>query len=340
MVTMKKTPLVSVVMPVFNAETYLAKALDSILNQTYENLQIIIINDGSSDGSMEVVARVKDGRIRVFHNDGNVGLGYSLNRGIEESGGEYVAIMHADDFAVKDRIGLQVRFLESHSDVGICGGQIIKILNNRRHLFRYPLQHEEIFATMLFYAGFAHPTVMSRRSLYRDYDLKYRNDCNSVEDYEMWTRLLRITRGANLPAVLLEYTCHEAQISVKKYNKMRDYKLPIQKKLLEDIGMSPTDDECLMHARCSVTHDVLSEMDVSAADDWFRRLYDANKKTRLFSEDALKTVLQRRWAGLCGQRDPMNLIAYKQYIGGAMSAPLSTMSAKLFVRSLIGRSYT
>jgi glycosyltransferase involved in cell wall biosynthesis len=117
----KISPKISVVMPVYNGKEYLALAVESILRQTFADFEFIIINDGSTDNSADIAASYEDPRIKLLHNDKNLGLIPSFNRGLENSRGEYIARMDADDIAFPDRFKKQVAFLDDHPDIALCG---------------------------------------------------------------------------------------------------------------------------------------------------------------------------------------------------------------------------
>lgn len=127
---MSTEPLVSVIMPIFNAEKYLFEAIKSILQQTYSNLELILVDDASVDGSLEIVNGIKDSRIILKRNTCNRGIAYSTNRGIEAASGKYIALLDDDDMATAERLQLQVEFMERNEDVDILGGATAEIDEN------------------------------------------------------------------------------------------------------------------------------------------------------------------------------------------------------------------
>ena len=114
-------PKVTVLMPVYNCEKYLRESIESILNQTFKDFEFLIINDGSSDKSAEIVESYNDNRINFVQNEKNIGLAASLNRGLDIAKGEYIARMDADDISLPERLEKQVRFMETNPQIGICG---------------------------------------------------------------------------------------------------------------------------------------------------------------------------------------------------------------------------
>jgi len=116
-----KEPKVTVLMPVYNGEKYLNEAIDSILGQTFKDFKFLIINDGSTDGTADILKSYKDSRIKVTNNEKNIGLTKSLNKGLKMAKSEYIARMDADDISLPTRLQKQVEFMDSHPKVGVCG---------------------------------------------------------------------------------------------------------------------------------------------------------------------------------------------------------------------------
>jgi len=123
-----KNSLVTVLMPVYNGEKYLNEAIDSILNQTYTNFEFLIINDGSTDRSVEIIKGYNDSRIKLIHNKKNMGLVYTLNRGLALALGKYIVRMDADDISLPNRFKLQLDFMEINTEVALCSGNAMSIV--------------------------------------------------------------------------------------------------------------------------------------------------------------------------------------------------------------------
>jgi glycosyltransferase involved in cell wall biosynthesis len=207
------TPIVSAVMPVFNMETYLASAIESILGQTLENFEFLIFDDGSTDNSLSIARSYKDKRLNVFTSSERTGYVRHLNRGLELACGAYIARMDADDIAMPTRFQEQVDFLEAHPDIGICGSWAMT-LGAKRRLIRPPQRHDEIKVTLLNSSCMVHPTVMLRKEALCAHGIFYREDYLFAEDYAFWVDLSAHTRLANLPKVLLEKREHGGSVGV------------------------------------------------------------------------------------------------------------------------------
>lgn len=208
---MTGSPKVSVLISVYNERPYVEEAVRSILTQTYENLELVIIDDGSTDGTRERLRNVDDPRVEYVEHDRNVGFVRTLNEGLNMCSGKYVARMDADDVARCDRIEKQVRFLESHPEVGIVGSywESFSDATERTQLVTVPETDSEIRWNVLFQCPFGHPTVLLRGRVLEENDLRYSLHYTEVEDYELWPRVLKHTRGANIPEPLLAHRVHE-----------------------------------------------------------------------------------------------------------------------------------
>lgn len=235
--TLKNIPLVSVLMPVYNSEEYIYDAISSILNQSYTKFEFIIINDGSTDKSLEIINCFRDNRIKLFTNETNKGLIFSLNFGISKCAGKYIARMDSDDISCFNRLEKQVKFLENNPDIIILGTSV-KYLNNpsKKVNLENILTHEQIKVNLLTKTCFFHPTVMLRGEiLYNNKNLRYDSSKVHVEDYDFWIKLLNYGQLANLNQPLLKYRIHDENISIKHYDTQKEKSFEIKKAYLNEI---------------------------------------------------------------------------------------------------------
>ncbi|UOQ98306.1 glycosyltransferase family 2 protein [Hymenobacter sp. 5317J-9] len=205
-------PLVSVVMPVYNCAPYVTEAVMSILNQTFTDFELLIFNDGSTDGSGAVLRGFADPRIRLFDYAENVGYVAHLNHALELARGTYLARMDADDVADPDRLARQVALLQAHPEVGLCG-TAYREFGSRQGLVAVPETDAEIRRWMLRSSPFGHPTVLLRKDVVLENCLRYDAAAMPAEDYRLWYELSRVTQLANLPEPLLAYRVHSTQTS-------------------------------------------------------------------------------------------------------------------------------
>jgi glycosyltransferase involved in cell wall biosynthesis len=204
-------PKISVLMPVYNGEDYLKEAIDSILNQTLPDFEFIIVNDGSTDRTDDIVKTYRDPRIRFVENEKNMGLIRSLNKGLELAEGAYIARMDSDDISLPERLSIQASFLDTHPEVGVCGtwAKIIDEKGNVTGALK-PLSGDAVRKLFWRPSSVLHPTCMIRAKLLKDH--RYSLDYPHAEDYELWLRLYSKTDFYNLDRFLLLYRVHPAGI--------------------------------------------------------------------------------------------------------------------------------
>lgn len=247
---MRISPLVTILMPVYNGAPFLRTAIESMLAQTFTNFEFLIIDDGSTDSSVAIVESYADSRIRLVKNERNLRLVATLNRGLELARGELVARMDCDDISLPNRLAAQVDFMDTHPEVAALG-TAIRFMDSQGTLqtvWRPPQEHVSICWALLFGSALPHPTVMMRKDVIRrmgayssrgnvacekyggqDYELWQRlaqsdrvnqeTDCNresefGTEDYQLWQKMAHSNRLANLPQVFLHYRVHSTNVTV------------------------------------------------------------------------------------------------------------------------------
>jgi len=202
---MTPAPVVSIVLPVYNAGALLSQALASIFRQSFQEWELILIDDGSTDGCMAGFS-VPDARVRVVQDGRNVGLAARLNQGIDLARGRYLARMDQDDIAYPERLEIQVKFLEEHSDIDLVATRAMLFRNDGSVIGLYPFRqtHDEICAAP--WRGFflPHPTWMGKIEWFRRYRYLI-PEYVRAEDQELLLRSYRASRFACLPEVLLGY---------------------------------------------------------------------------------------------------------------------------------------
>jgi hypothetical protein len=212
---MHQTPLVSVIMPVYNAEAYVSAAVESILNQTFTDFEFIIVDDGSSDGTPAILDGFRDRRLVRLRHAQNQGYVYGLNEGLQLARGQLIARLDADDIALVERFAQQVDLLQQRPEV-VLVGSAYHIIDEQGALLRSycPLQEDPLIRwQMLFQNSFIHSAVMFRLAPIRQHKLCYDPDFMPAEDYALWSQLLRYGEGANLPTPLVKHRRHSQQIS-------------------------------------------------------------------------------------------------------------------------------
>lgn len=208
-------PAVTVLMSTFNDGRYLAESVGSIFAQTFTDFELLIVDDGSTDESAALLQTFADPRVRILRNLQNIGLPRSLNRGIAEARGEFIARMDADDVAASDRLARQVEFLRECRDVGIVGSDRLLIDDAGKSVGYASAVASDVGIRWKLLLGnpFAHPAVMLTRSVLQSHQLQYNREWPVAQDYELWVRLLGHTRGANINEPLLRYRLRTDSVS-------------------------------------------------------------------------------------------------------------------------------
>jgi len=260
-------PLVSVILPVYNGELYLGEAIDSILAQTYKDFELLIVDDGSKDGSRHILQDyvLRDPRVRVVFRE-NRGLANTLNGLIEMARGTWIARMDQDDIALPHRFSRQLEWLKS-TGADICGSWVRRFGTWDKRIVQLRESDEAIKAEMLFSCPFAHPTVMMRAALVKE--LRYKAEWDGAEDYDLWERAVEAGwRMTNVPEVLLLYRVHASQISTAASEAQKKLTLEIQRRYWEDLFRK-------------------RGLDRSGVDEWFKTYRPAESSLNMDAVDAV-----------------------------------------------------
>lgn len=282
---------ISVIMPVFNMAPYIEESICSILTQTYTDFELLIIDDGSTDGTLDIIRKFDDRRIKRITHSSNVGLIETLNQGIDLCTGEYIARMDGDDIALPHRFERQVNFMDVHQDCGVCGSQVY--LLGIDTVTTKPLYHEEIRCWQLFHCTIVHPTVMIRKSVLEDHGIKYLNYVHA-EDYEIWSRLAAVTQVVNLPEVLLMYRQHSNQISNTHQQEQVIQSERIRRDQLRLLDIEPTAEEYQTHLDfCHFRIRVHEPAHYYTCLAWAHKILEGNIRKQRYDHETLNSVLSQ-----------------------------------------------
>lgn len=300
---MKNLSFISVLMSVYNTEKYLKEAIESILTQTYENFEFLIIDDGSTDKSRKIIDSFCDKRIRVLTNPKNMGLVYSLNLGLKTANGEYIFRMDADDVALPDRLAMQMAFMKRNG-LDLCGGWVETISENPQ-VWEYPETKEEIKSALLFNSPFAHPAVAFKKKVFIDYNLFYDENYVKAEDYELWSRAVLRCECMNMKRVLLQYRIHDNQTGHKYHAEQFKSSQKIRKMMLKQLGISPTSKELDMHAKLSLN---CRDMDKKKMMAWFWKLTYSNAKKMHIDSQYFNLFMYKKFEHILNEKHTREII--------------------------------
>lgn len=237
-------PLVSVIIPVYNANGFLSAAIDSILNQTYKNLDIIIVDDGSTDETPKILKSFakKDKRVKILTNKRNLNIATSLNRGIKLAKGNYIARMDADDISLPNRIEKQMEYLLAHPDIVILGGQCKTIDTRDKTIGHklFPVTDTEIRDALYYENPIQHPTVIFNKELIPKNFSWYNPDLPPAEDYDLFFRLAKFGKLHNLKRFVLKYRQYIGSSTFKNPLNTFNVTLRVRKLAITKYDYKPT----------------------------------------------------------------------------------------------------
>lgn len=284
-------PLVTVLMPVYNGEEYLHEAIESILNQTYCNFELLIINDGSTDHSVKIIESFHDPRIRLEHNETNLKIAATLNKGIGLAKGKYIARMDCDDISFPTRIEQQVAFMEQNPDFGICAGNISIQGNWSTSLESLAFGPDEVRIRLLFYCCLAHPTIMMRKETFEKHNLLYRPV--HAEDYDLWVRAAKKIKIHKLEDPVLYYRNHGEQLTQTNAEGIRNSNDLVIRRQLEFLGITPSNNKIQLHksigeriSTSRLRRPLIPYHQVTETFDWLEYLNEQNNKTQVYNKEA------------------------------------------------------
>ncbi|RFS13400.1 glycosyltransferase [Emticicia sp. C21] len=306
-------PVVSVLMPVYNAERYVKEAINSILNQTFKDFELVVLNDASSDSSKEIILSFQDARIRYIENEHNRGLSFSRNRLLSEVTGEYIAWLDADDIAHPTRLEEEYRFLEEHSNHAMVASWARLIDSEGKPTGNYIKSYipdEYLSALLLFVNYFVQSSVMLRKSQLPE--VHYRPEFPPTEDYELWVRVAAQHEVAILPKTLVDYRIHTTNISSLQQQKSEKAVKLNHKMQLENLGILPSDEEVNLHYNIAFKKaENLAFLQLTA--DWLHRINQQNEISKRFEPKALHYILAHRWIKVCTSNKALGVKALKLY---------------------------
>lgn len=311
-----KSGLVSVIMSNYNTpEEYLRDSIESVLNQTYSNFEFIIIDDCSTDNSLEIIKSYKDERIVLLENEKNFGITKSLNRGLEIAQGQYVARMDADDVCLPERFEKQVEYLENNPHVIVCGTGVELIGDwEGRHTNKFicrEIPEKDVFKIYLLFGNYpniVHPTAMFNNKLLVENNIKYDERYPVAQDYKMWVTCCNYGECVNLEETLLYYRVHSGAVSSSKTDRQYACAVMNMKEQLERIGIGLTKEEEKIH------YNFLSKRQPYDLryKKWIETIISNNLKYKECNPDKLEEVLWKKWAetsyfALAKERKPLNI---------------------------------
>ena len=301
--------LVTVLMPVYNGAPYVGEAIESILRQSFTDFEFLIINDGSTDGSADIVRTFADQRIRLLEHTANLGLIATLNHGLAVARGKYVARMDCDDISLPQRLEKQCSFMDMHPEFGICGTWVKTFDGAKDVTIRFPTEPDKIRCITMFNSCISHPSIMIRSAALKQYRIFYNPLYPHAEDYALWVEAMRHFQVANIGEVLHLYRQHPGQVTVQHLETQTQTIFSIRRELIADLGVEPTDKDFALHCWLAsptlkyarnLDQDVCREL-MESCDRWFEKLRQANDERQIYPQPDFSAMLFRQWFIICAQ---------------------------------------
>ena len=282
-------PSISVVMPVYNGGTYLVEAIQSILNQTFTDFELIMINDGSTDRTVEVIASFRDKRITLLKNAVNLGNYPSRNSGMALARGKYICVMDADDVALPARLERQFNYMERNPDTGICGTFIQNIPSGFCPQF---ITDDELLKVAFLSDNYcSHPSLILRKEFLTRYGLHYNEGYCYAADFDLCARGFRYFKVQNIPEVLLQYRRHAGQISSAKFAEQQKFADEIRvRQLIENLGFEPGEIPVSLHLNLMKKARPQTEREIEIKN-WIETIIAKNSVCQYYDEKRLNAFL-------------------------------------------------
>ena len=316
---MGTSPKVTVLIPVYNRKKYVAAAIESVLGQSFTDFELLLIDDGSTDGSVEIMRTyTTDPRVRLVCNEHNLGIPKTRNRGIDLARGEYVAMLDSDDWAYPRRLEKQVAFLDRHRDVAVVGAWVTEMDEKGRSLRRVkilPVSPGELQSRLLFRSCHHHSSIMARTAVLQEY--RYCEQYAVCEDFDLFVRIARKHKLGNLPKILVCRRAHSGGITREKAQLVREKNLEIVSAQLTELGIAFTSADLERHFlllrldRLPLTH---HREYLEWANAWLLKLQAVNHHALRYPERALARVVGEIWCVVCWHAfASMGWRAWKQF---------------------------
>lgn len=290
--------LVSILIPCYNADVWVRSAIQSLILQTYNNIEILAYEDGSTDSTGEILNTLakQDKRIKVFNNTKNNGLVNALNTLVEKSNGTYIARMDADDIAHPQRLEKQLSWI-IRQEVDLCGSWFREFGQGLSRTTKWPISNNELHAAMLFQNSICHPTILAKRQVFDEFT--YSENYRYVEDYDIFSRIMTKYKVCNLPQPLLKYRRHPNQETQLRMEEMEIVNRKIRLENLIRAGIHPTPEELEAHNKIRSKISITSITDLELIEQWLLSLISLN-----FDASA-KKIIASQWVRACIRAAPL-----------------------------------
>jgi len=321
-------PRLSVLLPNYNASLFIKEALESVLNQTYQDFEIILIDDCSTDNSLEIVNSLNSSKIKVYSTKTNGGIVVALNEGLKRVDSEYVVRMDADDISMPNRFELLVNFMDNNLDVGVCGSYI-ETFGKNNHVWKYNLTDADIRPCLLYKSMVPHPASIFRTSVLKG--ISYTDKYPHIEDRELWWQLFDKTKFANIPKVLYRYRILDHNVTQKNKNTQPERRLKFYTDLYSELNLnfSQFDIELFLGHNKKLYSNFENVKHLGLLH---QKILDFNSASNIFDDEHLKKHLNQRWNNVSIEVAKTGLKNYIRYLYISRFKPVKLADLKVLFR--------
>jgi len=332
-------PEISVIIPVFNAAPFLKESIESILNQTFSDFELLILNDKSTDKSLEIIKKfqLQDNRIIIIDKAQNTGPANLRNEGINAAKGNFIALMDADDISLPTRFEKQIAVLKNNPEIGVCGTWFTFFGSEKNKIIKHSINSDAIKVSFLHSCNIGNPTVMFKKEVLGD--LKFDNDYVPVEDYDLWSRLLAKTSFYNIPESLLNYRQHNNNISKTKIDNVNRSVKKVKINQLHNLDIAAEDPKIEFYLNAISYKKGLSPEEVIETITASHFLSSQNQKLKYFNQELLQKHITKNLIRTVRNAGSYNLAFYKHLknIDNSLFQKISILDKTIFyLKSLIG----
>lgn len=335
---MDKTPILSVLMPVFNSEQFVAEAIESILNQTFKDFEFLILDDASTDKSFEIIKdfEKKDPRIKVYQNEKNIGVVESRNKLISLSKGKYIAWLDSDDIAIKNRFEKQINFVEAHPEIGMVGAYPVIIDENSKKTGKwwFETDPQKLKIELFFHSPFLSSSVLIRKSCLPQnfYDSKF----PVAEDFDLYSRISELCETANIAEFLVKYRINSNGLSKSNTEKMEKLSIQVIQEHAERLGIK-LEENTIKNLRKPVTASKIALAEIPEIEKSLILLKNLLINKEGFNKTAVYEVIQKYWFETCRKSTHNGLKILKIFFKSPLFCKKLSLKdhCRFFIRALI-----
>ncbi|GGG53532.1 glycosyltransferase family 2 protein [Hymenobacter glacieicola] len=327
---------VSIVLPVYNVSAYIKATVESLLRQTFEDFELLILDDCSTDDTVAQIRSFTDPRIRLLLNPYNMGRAGTDNSALAYVRGEYIAKMDGDDICHPERLARQVAYLDQHPEVNVVGS-FMQNFGASTYLNRYPAHPADAQVLTLFTLPTGNPSSMMRTSLFLQQGMRYDATLRQTEDYDFCARYIRQLQIATIQEALIQY---RVPLDAHKKDILReraDVSDVVREGILREWNVKFSDRELQIYNLTAMLGRPLQDIRLEEISAWFQKLLQHNEQVPLFDMPALKRGLGERWFEVCYAYTQPNFGSVRAYYKSPFASYASIsvrQRAKMWMQSL------